>query len=103
VESGPREVAQAGVGQKGRGYGGGIISTPVSTLFRAEQRMVFDVQIPQALRTVKTLEGRSPRTTEEFMEKVIVAYDIRLPALPPGDKYVWDPETEQLMVEHPPR
>ena len=35
------------------------------------------------------------------MEKIIKAGGIRLPPLPPGHRYVYDPATEQLLVEQP--
>jgi hypothetical protein len=35
------------------------------------------------------------------MEKIIKANRIRLPALPQGQRYVYDPKQEQLMVEKP--
>ena len=37
------------------------------------------------------------------MENVIKANQIKLPVLPPGHKYVYDPATKQLMVERPKR
>ena len=35
------------------------------------------------------------------MEKIIKANQIKLPDLPEGDRYQYDPKTEQLMVESP--
>ena len=48
-------------------------------------------------------EGRNPESHEEFMEKIVKFNQIKLPELPPGHKYVYDPATEQLMVERPKR
>ena len=33
--------------------------------------------------------------------KIIKANNIHLPELPDGDRYMYDPKTEQLMVESP--
>lgn len=98
-----RDPARVGVGRKGQGYGGGIISEPARQVFRIRERAIFAIQIPQALRTLKALDsrGQGPKTHEEFMEKVIKQNGIRLPELQPGRRYVYDPETETLMVERP--
>ena len=49
----------------------------------------------------KATEGRTPKSHEEFMEKIIKANHIHLPTLPEGHRYVYDPKQEQLMVEQP--
>ena len=92
-----REEAQPGVTGKGQ-YGGGLLTTPVEVYFSAGERIVFNIQIPHTLRTYTALHG-APKTHEEFMEKVIKG--IALPELPQNHRYVFDPETQQLMVEHP--
>jgi hypothetical protein len=90
-----------GVGQKGRDYGTGPIATPVAALFAARERIVFDIQIPHAMNVFKAVEGRTPKSHEEFMEKIVKANQIKLPKLPDGHRYVYDPRQEQLMVERP--
>lgn len=97
-----RVVADTGVGEKGRGYGGGIITEPVRQYFRAPQMVVFDIQIPQAMNLYKASNNnQGPASHEEFMTQIIQANQINLPKLPPGEKYIYDPEAEQLMVERP--
>ncbi|MGA2797506.1 MAG: hypothetical protein ABSE63_08015 [Thermoguttaceae bacterium] len=96
------EKAQVGSGDKGRGYGGGIIGTPVSTYFAAKERIMFEIQIPECLRAYKfENDFKGPKTNEEFMEKVIKKNGIQLPTLPPGHSYIYDPKEEQLMVIRP--
>lgn len=95
-----RQEAKAGVGEKGRGYGGGIITEPVHVYFHARERITFD-QVKHNLDLYKALNGSAPKTTEEFMDKVIKANGTKLPELPPGYRYIYDPVKEQLMVEHP--
>ena len=92
----PKKAA-VGVGKKGH-YGKGIIATPLGSLFAAEERINFEIQIPQAMKMFKALEGRAPKDTDEFMEKIIKPNRIRLPELPEGQRYWYDPKTEQLMV-----
>jgi hypothetical protein len=96
-----RVKAEKGVGAKGRGYGQGVIATPVATLFAAKERIAFDIQIPHAMNLFKAMEGRMPNSHEEFMEKIIKENQIKLPTLPEGERYVYDPKKEQLMVEKP--
>ena len=96
-----RERAQVGVGEKGRDIGEGIISTPIKAYFSAKQQIVFNIQIPHAMNLYKATNDRAPRTHDEFMSKIIKANFVKLPQLPEGHEYVYDPEKEELMVEHP--
>lgn len=95
--------ANVGVGKKGQGYGGGFVSEPAKVYFNIRERTVFQIQVPQALSTYKALDprGKGPKTTEEFMENVIKQNGIRLPELPSGQTYEYDPETEELNVRRP--
>jgi hypothetical protein len=93
--------AEVGVGKKGRGYGKGVVATPAASLFAVRERLVFEVQIPEAMKLFKATEDRAPKSHEEFMEKIIAANNIKLPELPDGDRYRYDPKTAQLMVESP--
>lgn len=96
-----REEAKAGVGEKGRGYGGGIITEPIHQKFTIEQRLVFEIQIPKAMQLYKAMhDNQAPKTHEAFMKEIIKANSIALPQLPEGDKYVYDPNLEKLMVQH---
>lgn len=100
-----REVAGVGSGIKGRSLDDpGVvdaIAQPAKSYFAVKERVVFEFQIPQALQLYKAETGAGPATHEEFIEKIITANQIPLPALPDGHRYVYDPQTEQLMVEKP--
>lgn len=96
-----REEAKVGVGKKGRGYGAGLVTTPVAAYFGARERIAFEIQIPEAMKLYKALNGNAPKTHEEFMQKIIKENAVRLPELPEGHRYVYDPKAEQLMVESP--
>jgi hypothetical protein len=98
------QKAEVGVGQKGRDYGGGAlmkpITTPASAYWRAQERITFD-QIQHSMDLYKAANGSAPKTQEEFMEKIIKENMLKLPQLPPGQRYVYLPDKEELMVEHP--
>lgn len=96
------QKAAVGVGEKGRDYGQGPVATPAAALFAAKERLVFEVQVPKALQLFKASENRGPKDHAEFMEKIIRANQIRLPELPAGASYRYDPKTEQLMVDKKP-
>jgi hypothetical protein len=99
--------ADVGVGAKGRGYDTNVVSAavtvPVSTYFASKERVSFQIQIPHAMNLYKASTGHAPKTHQEFMEQIIKAGQIPLPELPPGDEYIYDPTTEQLMVKKTPR
>ena len=96
-----RVQAKAGVGAKGRSLDPhqGLVVTPARTYFTARERLIFEAQVPHALKMYEATHGQAPRTHEEFMAQVIEANQISLPDLPPDRRYVYDPETKELMVE----
>lgn len=94
--------AKTGVGKRGRGYGGGMISEPVRAYFRTRQRISF-IQMEKGMREFKAINGRAPESHEEFMEKIIKEYGVDLPELPEGQSYFYDLELEELMVRKPVR
>lgn len=93
------EKAQAGVTGRGN-YGPGLITTPVSAYFQVQEQLAFQ-QVTHAMKLYEAANGEKPKTEEEFMTKVIKANSIKLPALPEGSKYKYDPKTGELLVEHP--
>ncbi|MFM8252040.1 MAG: hypothetical protein ACKOBW_10640 [Planctomycetota bacterium] len=98
-----RVAAAAGVGIKGRSLDQheGLIVTPAKTFFTAKERIAFEIAVPHALNLYKALNGEAPKSQEEFMAKIVTENNIQLPKLPEGHRYVYDPATEQLLVERP--
>lgn len=103
-----RVAALPGVGKQGQSLTAsdsqgvaGMIVEPARAYFKAKQKIVFEIQVPNALKLYKGLNGAAPKDHDEFMQKVIQENRIQLPELPAGQRYVYDPETEQLMVERP--
>ncbi len=102
--NGTVEPARVGVGVQGKDYGtpdAGLITTPIAAYFGAREQIVFNIQIPDAMRTFQALNGRYPKSHEEFMKEIIQAGSIKLPDLPEGAKYVYDPQQHELTVVHP--
>jgi hypothetical protein len=96
-----RVEAGVGVGEKGH-YGAGIVSTPLDAYWRSQEAITFNIQIAEAMKLYKAMnDNRGPATEQEFMDKIIKENQIRLPKLPPGHRYVYDPKQEKLMVEQP--
>lgn len=95
--------AKVGVGKQGRSLDNesGIVVEPVKQLFRVKEKIAFDFNLTSAMNLYKADKGRAPQTHEEFMEQIVKANNINLPELPAGQRYVYDPETETLMVERP--
>ena len=80
-----------------------MIVQPARSLFAFEQRAVFNIQIPKAVQLFEATEGRKPRSHDEYMNKIIKANLIKLPTLPNGQKYIYDPNRGELMVQKPRR
>lgn len=98
--------AQVGVGAKGRSLDGEtgvgkMVSAPVSAFFAVKERVAFDIQVPQALNLFRASEGRLPKSHQEFMEKIVKANNIKLPELPAGMTYRFNPELGELWVDPP--
>jgi len=105
---GERVRAETGVGKQGqslkdeRGIGAMIVQ-PARSLFAFKQRVVFEIQIPSAVKLFAATEGRKPKSHDEYMSKIIKANQIRLPELPAGQTYIYDPQLGELMVQKPGR
>lgn len=95
------EKATTGVGAQGRGYGLGIVTTPVASYFAAQQSIVFKIQIPSGMNTFKAYNNRFPKSAEEFQKEILDPANITLPELPVGECYNYDPATGELGVVHP--
>ncbi len=99
------QVAGVGVGIKGRSLEGGsdynpakFASGPAAAYFRTKEKIVFEIQIPHTLNAYQALNGRYPRSHDEYM-KEIIGTAIKLPQLPKGMVYRYHPETHDLWVE----
>jgi len=95
-----RVKAETGVGRRGRGYGGGMITEPIKQYFQARQRINF-ILLEKAIRDYKTLNGRMPSSHDDFMKEIVEANAISLPELPEGQEYIYDPDRKELMVRRP--
>jgi hypothetical protein len=94
--------AEAGVAKQGRSLDEyeGLVVTPAKAYFAVREKAVFEIAIPGAYKLYRATE-EAPLTFEEFKEKVLDPNKIKLPALPPGHTYEWNPEDEELKVRRP--
>jgi len=90
-----------GAGVQGRRYGGGVVTEPVRQYFRLQQASVFEIQIPHDLDLFKAEHNRWPKNWDEFEKAILEPAGIKLPELPAGEKYVFDSQQGELMVEKP--
>ncbi|QDU31938.1 hypothetical protein ETAA8_71000 [Anatilimnocola aggregata] len=95
--------ADVGVGIKGRSLDNenGLLVQPAKTYFAVREKVVFQIAIPSAMNLFQGTEGRFPNSHEEFMQKIIQENQIKLPQLPAGQEYLYDPEKAELMVRRP--
>jgi hypothetical protein len=100
-----RVKAGVGVGKKGASLRGDDVNKTIAAaplaLFEFKEKAVFDFQIKPALELYNADKGFYPKTHEDFMKDIIEANMIKLPELFEGERYVYEPETHQLMVERP--
>jgi hypothetical protein len=95
-----RERADVGMGRKGD-YRPGIITTPLSTFWRSQEAVAYKMHVPHALNLYKATNGHFPKTQEEFVREILEPNRIKLPELPEGHFYVYDPEKGELQVARP--
>jgi hypothetical protein len=94
--------ADVGVGQAGRSLDNetGPVVYAAKAYFAVREKVKFQIEIPGAYKLYRA-ENDAPLTFDEFKEKVLDPNQIKLPPLPPGHTYEWDPEKEELMVRQP--
>ena len=101
VTSSPREfVAKDAKKGKLSRQAGGSLGALGNARFYAEHEMVIN-SYTHALNLFWGMEGRYPKTHEEFMEKIIKANNLKLPELEAGDEYIYDPEDHKLKIWRP--
>lgn len=88
------------VGTKGKGYGGGIVTEPISQYFQLRDKVKL-LELKSRIQSYEIEHGRKPQSHEEFVSGVLNAglTKFELPSLPPGREYVWDAEKGELMVK----
>ena len=89
--------ADGGVGRKGQGYGGGIITEPVRQFFIAGDRIKLNIELPNNLKMYRAENNnQNPPNVEAFVKGVLDVSSIQLPELRPGEFYVYDPTGKDL-------
>ena len=70
-------------------------------MWRAKEKVIFEVQIPHGMKHFRATHDRYPKDYEEFDREILKPAQIKLPELPPGQKYHYDPEKGELQIEVP--
>src|SRR5262249_20616962 len=100
-----RVKAQAGVAAAGRSLDqhSGLVVTPVKAFFAGKERAFFDIEFPGNYRPWRAQEERAPKDFDELKGKFLdpLPPTGHLHTLPPGNKYVGDPENKELQVAPP--
>ncbi|MDR1477599.1 MAG: hypothetical protein LBJ00_01515 [Planctomycetaceae bacterium] len=104
----PEQVVKAEVGSGAKGHYGGEktvmapLLVPLGTYWRASEMTTYNIRIPKAMQLYKANhDNKAPATHEEFMEEIIKKDMIKLPQLPAGHRYLYDPTDEQLKIAKP--
>ena len=101
------EIVKAGkgVGAAGRSLDQheGLVVTPVQAYFAARERIFFEAEFPHNYQLWEATADGTPKNFDELKEKFLDPQGLtkKLPKLPTGQKYVWNPETKELGVERP--
>jgi hypothetical protein len=92
--------AEKGVGAKGRGYGGGIITEPIHQYFNIQQDIDFKM-IEYDLKNWHAAHERYPKDWAEFKKEILEPGNRVLPDLQEGENYYFDGKKGQLFVQRP--
>ena len=88
--------AEGGVGKRGQGYGGGIITEPVRQYFVLQDRIKF-LNMQNTLKNYRAEHNnQNPPTIQEFVDQILTPTGVILPELSPGQFYVYDPSAKAL-------
>jgi hypothetical protein len=82
---------------QGQGYGGGLITEPVHQFFSMRNLIMWD-QIKHDMDIWQAIHNRWPKNAQEFQKEILEPARIELPDLPPGNRYVYNPKTGELLV-----
>ena len=100
-----RLKAGKGVGAKGRSLDEyeGVYVTPAKALFSAKERIFYEIEFKKNYQLYNATTEDIPKDFEDLKAKVLDPYGLtaKMPALPEGHKYVWDPTIQELLVERP--
>lgn len=77
-----------------------MVSEPAKQYFKIRERIVFQIQIPDAIKKFRALNptGDPPASHAEFMNEIVGKFNITLPDLPASEEYWYDAEKGELMV-----
>lgn len=98
VQGTDAQKAEAGVGKQGQGYGGGIITEPIRSLFVTRDRITL-LQIENNMKTYRAIHNnKNPATVDEYIKEILAPSVLTLPELPQNQFFAYDPKTGELVV-----
>jgi len=102
-----RVKAGKGVGLKGRSLDEyeGVYVTSAKAYFAAKERIFFEIEFKANYDRWIILEDKVPEDFDDLQSRFLdpLGLSKNLPVLPPGHKYIWNKETQELEVERPRR
>jgi hypothetical protein len=94
----PIAATQDNTGRKGRDYGGGIITQPIASYFRIQDRVKLDV-LAYDLKLYQAEHGHYPKSEEEFQSAILEPGMRTMPEAEDPDYVVrYSPETGWLIL-----
>ena len=95
-----RVEARPGIGKASQKMGGGLFGKKIQAGIQVREKVQLDVALKHQLDLYRATHGSFPKTEDAFW-KFVEENQIKLPKLPAGQKYVYEPATGKLMVERP--
>jgi hypothetical protein len=95
-----RQIADVGEGAKGRNYGGGIMTYPLAEYWVMKGK-IRQIELQGNMRNIEAIDPTRIKTTEDYLREV-KKLGLTLPELGPGEKFIYDPQRKELMVEYTP-
>ena len=95
-----RVEARPGIGKASQKVGGGLFGKKIQAGIQVREKVQLDVALKHQLDLYRATHGSFPKTEDAFW-KFVEENQIKLPKLPAGQKYVYEPATGKLMVERP--
>ena len=93
--------ARPGMSKKAQNLGDDPLASKAKALVMVREKVEIDIKLKKSMDLYRGLHGYYPKTQKEFIEKIIDENKIKLPKLPEGQKYVYDPKTGELLIERP--
>ncbi len=90
---------QQGFGKQGRDYGPGYITETMTAYWRLRERASFEIPFQHTMKNyVASNNGKPPKDVATLKKEILDEAALQLPDLAPGQLYVYDPHSGELLV-----